>query len=239
LVSERANVLKIDNLSISYGPIKAVTNVSLEVNEGEFVALIGANGAGKSTLLQAVLGINPPRSGRIVFMGNDITLWPTEKIVASGIVLVPEGKGILSSMTVLENLQLGGFHLKGDISEHLRRVFERFPRLAERNDQVAGTLSGGERQMLSIARGMMSSPKLIMLDEPSLGLSPIMVESVFNIMAELNEEGYSILLSEQNAQKSLEYADHAYLLETGNLVISGSSQELASDERVRKAYLGG
>jgi len=233
------SILKIENLSVSYGPVKAVRNVSLQVNEGEIVALIGANGAGKSTLLGAVLGLHHVDSGTILFMEEDITQKSTHRIVASGISLIPEGHIIIPLMTVLENLQVGALHLKGDIDEYLGRVFQRFPILRERCKQMAETLSGGEQQMLSIGRGLMSAPKLLMLDEPSLGLAPVVVEEIFEIMIELNKEGYSILLSEQNAHKALECAHHGCVFETGSIVLSGTAQELSVDPRVRAAYLGG
>jgi branched-chain amino acid transport system ATP-binding protein len=233
------NVLKVEDISVSYGPVEALRHISLEVNEGEIVALIGANGAGKSTLLGAVLGINRVLSGTILFMGKDITQTPTDKIVASGICLIPEGRGILSLMTVLENLQLGAYHLKANINEYLERVYRRFPVLGERSKQVAGTLSGGEQQMLSIGRGLMSAPRLMMMDEPSLGLSPVLVSVLFKTIVALNKEGYTILLSEQNARKALECAHRGYVFETGNLVLFGDARELASNPRVRQSYLGG
>lgn len=239
MVENRANILKIEDLSVSHGAVRALRHVSLEVNEGEIVALIGANGAGKSTLLGAVLGINRAASGAILFMGKDITRRPTDSIVASGICLIPEGRGILPLMTVLENLQLGAYHLRGDINQRLKRVFDRFPVLGERSKQAAGTLSGGEQQMLSIARALMSSPKLLMMDEPSLGLAPVLVAELFNIIVDLNKEGYAILLSEQNARKALQCAHRGYVFETGKIALSGTSQELANDPGVRQAYLGG
>ncbi len=233
------SILKVEDISVSYGPVRALRHVSLEVSEGEIVALIGANGAGKSTLLETVIGINRVMSGTIMFMGKDITRTPTDRIVASGICLIPEGRGILPLMTVLENLQLGAYHLKADINEYLERVSQRFPVLGERSKQMAGTLSGGEQQMLSISRGLMSAPKLMMMDEPSLGLSPVLVAELFHTIAELNKEGYTILLSEQNAHKALGYAHRGYVFETGRIVLSGTGQELASDPGVRQAYLGG
>lgn len=233
------SILKVEDISVSYGPVRALRHISLEVNEGEIVALIGANGAGKSTLLETVIGINRVSSGTIMFMGKDITRTPTDRIVASGICLIPEGRGILPLMTVLENLQLGAYYLKADINEYLERVSHRFPVLGERSKQMAGTLSGGEQQMLSIGRGLMSAPKLMMMDEPSLGLSPVLVAELFHIIVELNKEGYTILLSEQNAHKALGCAHRGYVFETGRMVLSGTGQELASDPGVRQAYLGG
>jgi len=239
LEKDKANILKAENLRVSYGKVEALRGISLEVKEGEIVALIGANGAGKSTLLKAVLGINPVERGTIVFMGQDITQWPTERIVAAGLCLIPEGRGTVPLMTVLENLQLGGYHLKADFNEYLERVFDRFPVLRERSKQAAGTLSGGEQQMLSIGRGLMSSPKLLMMDEPSLGLAPVVVTELFDIIVQLNKEGYAILLSEQNARKALQCAHRGYVFQTGNIVLSGPSQELANDPGVHQAFLGG
>lgn len=235
----KANILKVDNLHVSYGAVKALKGISLEVSEGEIVALIGANGAGKSTLLESVLGINPADSGTILFRGQDITQMPTDKIVASGLCLIPEGRGILPLMTVLENLQLGAYHLRGDFNKYLKRVYERFPVLEERSKQAAGTLSGGEQQMLSIGRGLMSSPKLMMMDEPSLGLAPVRVAELFDIIIELNKDGYAILLSEQNARMALQCAHRGYVFATGSIVLSGTAQELADDPGVHQAFLGG
>lgn len=236
---EKNEILRIKNLSVSYGVVKAVRDVNLKVNKGEIVALIGANGAGKTTLLEAILGIHPIESGNILYMEKDITRMHTEKIVASGICLIPEGRGVLPMMTVLENLELGAYHLTTNIEEHLERVFTWFPVLKDRIRQMGGTLSGGERQMLSIARGLMSNPKLMMLDEPSLGLSPVLVEELFNIIIELKKSGYTILLSEQNARKALQCAHRGYAFEKGNIVLYGSAHELASNPKVRQAYLGG
>ena len=232
-------ILKIEDLSISYGVVKALRNISLKVNKGEIVALIGANGAGKSTLLSSVLAMNHVDSGKIIFCSQNITHIPTEKIVASGICLLPEGRGIIPLMTVLENLQLGGYYLnKADLDKHLKYVYERFPVLKKRSKQQAGTLSGGEQQILSIGRGLMSAPKLLMMDEPSLGLAPVVVEELFKIIIDLNREGYSILLSEQNARKALQCSNRAYLFETGNILLDGNAAEVANDPRVREAYLG-
>jgi branched-chain amino acid transport system ATP-binding protein len=239
LVRNKKNVLKIENLRVSYGAVKALKGVSLEVNEGEIVTLIGANGGGKSTLLETILGMHRVSDGRIQFMDKDITGKPTDKIVGSGICLIPEGRGIFPLMTVLENLQLGAYHLEEDIGGYLGKVNQRFPVLSKRSKQMAGTLSGGEQQMLSIGRGLMSVPKLMMLDEPSLGLAPVMVEELFRTIVDLNKEGYTILLAEQNARKALTVAHHGYVLEIGNIVLSGDTDKLASDARVREAYLGG
>jgi len=234
-------LLKIANVSVSYGVVKALKNINIEANEGEIIALIGANGAGKTTLLETILGIHSIESGTIWFAGQDITHISTERIVASGICLIPEGRGILPLMTVLENLQLGAYHLTSTISinKNLEQVFRWFPVLRERSKQTADTLSGGERQILSIGRGLMSNPKLLMLDEPSLGLSPVLVREIFNIIVDLNKAGYTILLSEQNARKALQCAHRAYAFEKGNIVLSGPAQELVKNPRVRQAYLGG
>ena len=236
---EKNNILKVEDLHVSYGPIKALKGINIEVNEGEIVVLIGANGAGKTTLVETILGITPPEKGRILFMGEDITNKKTEHIVASGLCLIPEGRGILPLMSVMENLQLGAHHIKGDISENLGKTHRRFPVLKDRNKQMAGTLSGGEQQMLSIGRGLMSTPKLMMLDEPSLGLAPALVKKLFNTITELNGAGYTILLSEQNARQALQSAHRGYVFETGRIVLSGSVQNLQNNRRVRQAYLGG
>ena len=200
-MEKKNSILKIENLSVSYGPIKALKNVDLYINEGEFVSLIGANGAGKTTLLKAVLGINTIERGNIFFLGKDITRKPTNVIVSSGLSLIPEGHIIFSSMSVLENLQLGAYQSLATFKENLEKIFEYFPILQKRSNQIAGTLSGGEQQMLSMGRALMSKPKLILVDEPSLGLAPKIVLDIFNILIELNKEGYTILLSEQNAKK--------------------------------------
>lgn len=234
----RNNILKIENLHVSYGPVRALRGISLEVYEGEIVVLIGANGAGKTSLVESILGITPAESGRIIFMGEDITQKKTEHIVASGICLIPEGRGILPLMSVMENLQLGAHHYKGDISEDLNIIYKSFPVLKERTKQMAGTLSGGEQQILSIARGLMSRPKLMMMDEPSLGLAPVLVKELFEIIVNLNKAGYTILLSEQNARKALQCSHRGYVFETGNIVLSGKSGDLEKDIRVQHAYIG-
>ena len=238
-MQNKGNILKVQNLSVFYGRITAIRQVSLEVNEGELVVLVGANGAGKSTLISAVLGIAPDKSGTIRFMVQDITGKSTDSIVASGISVVPEGRGILPLMTVLENLQLGAYHVKGDITRYLELAFDRFPVLAERKHQPARTLSGGQQQMLALARALMSSPKLLMMDEPSLGLAPLLVNELFQMIADLKKEGQTILLSEQNARKALQYADRGYVFEVGNIVLEGTAQELIGNPQVRHAYLGG
>jgi len=235
----KRNVLKVEDIHVSYGPIRALRGVNIEVNEGEIVVLIGANGAGKTTLVETILGITHVASGRISFMGEDITHKKTEHIVASGICLVPEGRGILPLMTVMENLLLGAYHVKGDISENLKLIYSLFPVLKERSAQMAGTLSGGEQQMLSVARGLMSAPKLMMLDEPSLGLAPSIVKELFRRIIDLNRAGYTILLSEQNARQALQCAHRGYVFGTGEIVLSGNAQELVSSSKIQQAYLGG
>jgi branched-chain amino acid transport system ATP-binding protein len=233
------SILTIENLSVLYGHISAIRNVSLEAHEGQIIGLIGANGAGKSTVMKAVLGVHRGSSGMIRFLGKDITRMPTERIVASGIVYVPEGGGVLPFMTILENLQLGAIHFKGNLNDRLKQVFERFPILEERQYQLAGTLSGGERQMVAIGRGLMSAPKLMMLDEPSLGLGPKVVAGVFNIILDLQKTGYTILLSEQNARKTLQCANRAYVFQTGDIILNGTGKELLDNPVVQQAYLGG
>jgi branched-chain amino acid transport system ATP-binding protein len=233
------NVLKIDNISVFYGHICAIRNVSLDAQEGEIVGLIGANGAGKSTVMKAVLGIQRSSTGSIQFMNKDITRMSTENIVASGIVYVPEGGGVLPFMTILENLQLGAIHFKGNFNNRLKQVFELFPILEERQHQLAGTLSGGERQMVAIGRALMSAPKLMMLDEPSLGLGPKVVAEVFNIILDLQKTGYTILLSEQNAKRTLQCSNRAYVFQTGDIMLNGTGKELLDNPVVQQAYLGG
>lgn len=232
-------ILDIDSISSYYGPICAIRDVSLKIYENEIVGLVGANGAGKSTLMKAILGLNKAVSGSIVFNGTDITGKSTPCIVSSGIVYVPEGGGVLPYMSILENLQLGAIHLKGDYSERIEGIFSRFPILKDRKDQQAGTLSGGQRQIVAIARALMSSPRVIMFDEPSLGLAPKIVEELFRVILDLKEEGYSILLSEQNARKTLQNADRAYVFRTGSIILEGTGSRLMDNPEVRKAYLGG
>jgi len=233
-------MLKAENLNVYYGPIHAVKGVSFEVNEGEVVTLIGANGAGKSTSLKTVSGLMRSRGGDIEFMDKSIASTPAHKIVELGIAHVPEGRRIFTSMTVEENLEMGAFTVRGgNIDADKERVFEQFPRLKERRKQIAGTLSGGEQQMLAMGRALMSHPKLLMLDEPSMGLAPILVEQVFDIIAALHKAGTTILLVEQNAEMALSIADRAYVMETGRITLSGTGKELAASEEVQKAYLGG
>ena len=233
-------MLKAENLNVYYGPIHAVKGVSFEVNEGEVVTLIGANGAGKSTSLKTISGLMRSRGGSIEFMGKSIASTAAHKIVELGIAHVPEGRRIFTSMTVEENLDMGAFTVRGsNIDADKERVFEQFPRLKERRRQIAGTLSGGEQQMLAMGRALMSHPKLLMLDEPSMGLAPILVEQVFDIITELHKAGTTILLVEQNAEMALSIADRAYVMETGRITLSGTGKELAASEEVQKAYLGG
>ncbi len=231
-------MLRVEGVSVSYGPVKAVDSASIEVHEGEIVVLIGANGAGKTTLLRSILGVDKAQSGRVFLLGEDITGKSTDAVAKSGIGLIPEGHLVFSSMTVMENLQLGGYHNPRDIESNLETVFESFPVLRRRLDQTAGTLSGGEQQMLSIARTLMSRPKLIMADEPSLGLAPRVVSEIFDILRDLNKKGYTILLAEQNAKKALEFGNRGYVMETGRVVLEGPTQELMSNPQVRHAYLG-
>jgi len=228
----------VKGLSVAYGHINALRDVNLEVRRGEIVVLIGANGAGKTTLLETSLGINTPQSGEITFKGRSINGVPADRNVRSGLCLVPEGRGVFASMSVLDNLLLGAHHNMKNVARNLERVHKWFPRLEERKSQIARTLSGGERQMLAIARALMSAPELIMVDEPSLGLAPIIVNDIFDILLHLNQEGYTILLSEQNAYKSLKCAHRGYVLETGKVTLSGSAGELLDDPGVREAYIG-
>ena len=233
------SMLKVEDLHVYYGSIHAIKGVSFEVNEGEIVTLIGANGAGKSTTLNTVAGLMKPRHGHISFEGKEIAGTPASKIVPHGMALCPEGRRVFQQMTVRENLEMGGYtRPAGEIAASLDDVFTRFPRLKERHKQVAGTLSGGEQQMLAMGRALMSKPKLLMLDESSMGLAPILVEQIFDIICELNRAGTTILLVEQNAQMALSIANRAYVLETGNIVKEGDAHLLMNDDDVRKAYLG-
>ena len=232
-------MLKIDDIHVYYGAIHAIKGISFEVNEGEIVALIGAHGAGKSTILKTISGLMHPRSGNISFMGENITHTDAYKLLRHGLAHVPEGRRIFLQMSVQENLDMGAFTQKNVSKEDLDMVFQLFPRLKERRNQVAGTLSGGEQQMLAMSRALMSHPKLMMLDEPSMGLAPILVDQIFSIIQDLHKAGTTILLVEQNASKALKIADRAYVLETGNITLSGTGAELAKSDEVRKAYLGG
>ena len=237
-MEQNNTILKIDNLAVSYGHVQALKGISLEVKRGEIVVLVGANGAGKTTIMETVLGANVPAGGSISFKGLPVAGVPVDKNVRNGMFLVPEGRGVFSSMTVLDNLLLGAHHNLKESDRKLELVFDSFPVLGERKSQIAGTLSGGERQMLAIARALMSAPEMIMVDEPSIGLAPIIVNDIFQILVNLNKEGYSILLSEQNVYKALKIAHRGYVLETGKITKSGTAEELLNDESVREAYLG-
>ena len=233
-------ILKVDNINVYYGAIHAIKGISFHVDRGEVVTLIGANGAGKSTTLQTISGLLRSRTGSVEFLGENISRLPPHKIVERGLAQVPEGRRIFLQMTVQENLEMGAYTRSGSgVDEDLEKVFAQFPRLKERRRQVAGTLSGGEQQMLAIGRALMSSPKLLMLDEPSMGLAPILVEQIFDIIRRLHENGTTILLVEQNAQMALSVADRAYVMETGSISLSGTGRELAESDQVKKAYLGG
>lgn len=234
-------LLKVENLSISYGAIEAVKDISFEVNEGEVVTLIGANGAGKTSTLRAISGLEKVNAGKIIYNGQEIQKIPARKIVAEGLSQVPEGRHVFPGMTVLENLEMGAF-LSTDKDKNLlnlKKVFSRFPRLEERKNQDAATLSGGEQQMLAMGRALMSQPKLLLLDEPSMGLAPIFIQEIFDIIQDIQKQGTTVLLIEQNANKALAIADRGYVLETGKIVLSGTGKELLASEEVRKAYLGG
>ena len=234
-------LLEVKNLEVYYGVICALKGISFEVNEGEIVSLIGANGAGKTTMMQSVVGIIPKRSGTVLFDGQDITKTPCHKIVQLGMTQVPEGRRIFQELSVYDNLVMGAYTVKDQqqFKEELEKVFTKFPRLAERRNQIAGTLSGGEQQMLAMSRALMIRPKLLMLDEPSMGLAPILVDQIFDIIKQLHAQGTTILLVEQNASKALSIADRAYVLETGKVTLSGNGAELAQSDEVKKAYLGG
>jgi branched-chain amino acid transport system ATP-binding protein len=232
------NLLALENLCVSYGGIQAVKGISLVVPEGEIVTLIGANGAGKSTILRSISGLVKTESGKIIYRGDDITGKPTTTIVEKGITLVPEGRRVFPDLTVLENLKIGGYLRKDSLEDDINWVYKLFPRLQERSWQMAGTLSGGEQQMLAVGRALMSKPKLIMMDEPSLGLAPLIVHDIMNIIKTVNKEGVTILLVEQNANLALKIAHFGYVCETGNITLSGSGKELLNDDSVKAAYLG-
>ena len=233
-------ILKVEDMNVYYGSIHAIKGVSFEVNEGEIVTLIGANGAGKSTTLNTISGLLHSKTGSITFMGENLGKIPCHKIVSKGLALVPEGRRVFLQMTVQENLEMGAFTQGGKtLDDDLERVYQQFPRLKERMKQVAGTLSGGEQQMLAMGRALMSHPKLLMLDEPSMGLAPILVEQIFDIIRELHKAGTTILLVEQNAQAALSVADRGYVLETGKVVTTGTGHELLESPAIKKAYLGG
>ena len=235
-----STILKVDDINVYYGSIHAIKGISFEVNEGEIVTLIGANGAGKSTTLNTIACLLRSKTGHIDFMGQPLNHVPSHKVVSKGLALVPEGRRVFLQMTVQENLDMGAFSRKGgDIEGDMERVFEQFPRLKERRRQIAGTLSGGEQQMLAMGRALMSNPKLLMLDEPSMGLAPILVEQIFDIIKELHKAGTTILLVEQNAQAALSVAGRGYVLETGKIVTTGTGAELLASPAIKKAYLGG
>ncbi len=231
-------MLKIDGLRVNYGGIEAVKGIDFEVPEGKIVTLIGANGAGKSTILRTIAGLVKPAAGRIRLQAEDITALSPDRIVSKGITLVPEGRHVFPDLTVLENLKIGAYLRTDDLNHDLEWVYSLFPRLKERSWQAAGTLSGGEQQMLAVGRALMSRPKLMMMDEPSLGLAPLVVKDIFSIIRKINEQGVTILLIEQNANMALHTADLAYVLETGRLTLSGTGEELLKNEAVKKAYLG-
>ena len=234
-------LLEVKDLKVAYGLIQAIKGVSFEVNEGEIVALIGANGAGKTTIMHAINGLIPKQTGSVTLAGQDITNIPAHRLVAMGMAQVPEGRRIFQELSVYENLMMGAYTVKDQqkFKAELEKIYDLFPRLAERRNQIAGTLSGGEQQMLAMSRALMINPKLLMLDEPSMGLAPILVDQIFDIIKQLHKQGTTILLVEQNASKALEIADRAYVLETGSITTTGTGAELASSDEVRKAYLGG
>lgn len=234
-------MLKVDNIDVYYSAIHAIKGISIEVPKGEIVTLVGSNGAGKSTTLRTISGLMKPKNGTILFEDKNIVGVPAHKIVGMGLCQVPEGRHVFANMSVMENLELGAYlrNDKDGIARDLEDVFKKFPRLLERKDQISGTLSGGEQQMLAMGRALMSRPRLLLLDEPSMGLAPLLVKEIFNIIKEINESGTTVLLVEQNANMALSIADKAYVLETGRIALAGTAQELASSEAVRKAYLGG
>ena len=233
------SMLEVKDLQVYYGVIQALKGISFEVEQGDVVALIGANGAGKTTTLHTITGLLPSKAGNITFEGTDITLVPGYKLVSMGIAHVPEGRRVFASLTVLQNLKMGAYtrNDKKEIEDTIEMIYKRFPRLKERKNQLAGTLSGGEQQMLAMGRALMSHPRLIVLDEPSMGLSPLYVNEIFDIIQEINKDGVTVLLVEQNAKKALSISNKAYVLETGNIVLSGDAKELMNNERVKKAYL--
>ena len=237
---EQMAMLTVTDLQVYYGVIQAIKGISFSVNQGEVIALIGANGAGKTTTLHTVTGLIQPRAGKIEFEGKDITKMPAHKIVSLGMAHVPEGRRIFQQLTVLDNLKLGAYTRKDKkkIADTLEMVYRRFPRLEERKKQIAGTLSGGEQQMLAMGRALMSEPKIIVMDEPSMGLSPLFVTEIFDIIREISQGSTTVLLVEQNAKKALSIADRAYVLETGKIVLSGNAQDLMNDDSVKRAYLG-
>lgn len=234
------SMLEVKDLKVNYGMIQAIKGVSFHVEQGEVIALIGANGAGKTTILHTITGLLSPKEGSVVFEGTDLTKIPAHKIVSMGMAHVPEGRRVFANLTVLQNLKMGAYTRKdkAEIQETLKMVYERFPRLEERQNQLAGTLSGGEQQMLAMGRALMSHPKIILMDEPSMGLSPIYVNEIFEIIQEVSKSGTTVLLVEQNAKKALSIADRAYVLETGNIVLEGKASDLLDNDEIKKAYLG-
>lgn len=233
-------MLTVENLEVYYGVIQALKGISFEVNEGEVIALIGANGAGKTTILHTITGLLGAKSGKVIFEGQDLTKVPAHKIVSMGMAHVPEGRRVFAQLTVFENLKMGAYTRsdKKEIDETIQKIYKRFPRLEERKNQIAGTLSGGEQQMLAMGRALMSQPRIVLMDEPSMGLSPLFVTEIFDIIKEISEGGTTVLLVEQNAKKALSIANRAYVLETGNIVLEGDAKELMNDDSVKKAYLG-
>ena len=233
-------MLTIKDLEVYYGVIQAIKGVSFEVNQGEVIALIGANGAGKTTILHTITGRLAPKNGSVVFEGKELTKMPAHKIVSLGMAHVPEGRRVFADLSVYENLRMGAYTRKdrNEIEETLEKVYQRFPRLKERRNQMAGTLSGGEQQMLAMGRALMSKPKILLMDEPSMGLSPIMVNEIFSIIQEVSDSGTTVLLVEQNAKKALSIADRGYVLETGNIVLEGKASDLLNNDSIKKAYLG-
>lgn len=233
-------MLTIKDLEVYYGVIQAIKGVSFEVNQGEVIALIGANGAGKTTILHTITGLLAPKNGSVVFEGKELTKMPAHKIVSLGMAHVPEGRRVFADLSVYENLRMGAYTRKdrNEIEETMEKVYQRFPRLKERRKQMAGTLSGGEQQMLAMGRALMSKPKILLMDEPSMGLSPIMVNEIFSIIQEVSDSGTTVLLVEQNAKKALSIADRGYVLETGNIVLEGKASDLLNNDSIKKAYLG-
>lgn len=233
-------MLEIKDIEVFYGVIQAIKGISFEVNEGEVIALIGANGAGKTTILHTITGLLSPKKGTVIFEGKDITKVPAHKIVSLGMAHVPEGRRVFAELSVYQNLRMGAYTRKDkdEIAQTLEMVYKRFPRLEERKNQLAGTLSGGEQQMLAMGRALMSKPRIVLMDEPSMGLSPILVSEIFDIIKEISSSGTTVLLVEQNAKKALSIANRAYVLETGNIVLEGKAEELLNDESIKKAYLG-
>ena len=233
-------MLEVKDLEVYYGMIQAIKGVSFHVDQGEVIALIGANGAGKTTILHTVTGLLSPKKGSVVFEGQEVTKIPAHKIVSLGMAHVPEGRRVFAELSVYENLKMGAYNRKdkSEIEENLQKIYERFPRLKERKNQMAGTLSGGEQQMLAMGRALMSQPKIILMDEPSMGLSPILVNEIFDIIQEVSKSGTTVLLVEQNAKKALSIADRAYVLETGRIALEGRAEDLLRDDSIKKAYLG-